>query len=563
MTRGRNSCFIYLIGDDGAILVYMENGVVQRRLFAATPDRQHTKTFIDLMNDYPYAPIYMLVDILDQSYVKHALPPVTSLGLNKLVSRRLDRDFAKEDIKGALNLGREKKGRKDWNFLLISISSASGIQGWLDLVLDLPNKFGGIFLLPVECENFLRKLSEKAYNPANISMEPVDPDAPKRRISLPSAKKKTVAAKETGGENPRWQLLVSHHKVGGFRQVVLKDGRLIFTRITQESEGGTPAITAGNVEQEVLNTIEYLKRLSLTESSSLDLFFIVSQEIKANLSRDRMPCNQAYIFTPHEAAELCDLKQAVLSADRYGDMVIASAFGATKKRRLKMNPTYADKLDKLYAGIMALRGAAALSALVAIFFILSGVFSIPSHLLKMQELKDQEKDKQARFSELSGIDSGVTASADQIKDLVELHEFLSKEEYDVIKTIAETAGIVSGDRTLDRWEWKASNLIQQEDKPVEITINFDTELTYSSNLAKVVNKEKQDFFDLVAQFFPDYEISKEGGEAGQKTSLQFSLEDTAEVKKNAKKSEVIKVSLKGPKPADPAAADGTLAPVGM
>jgi hypothetical protein len=543
---------VYLIGDDGSILVYIEGGVVQRRLFAASPDRQHTKSFIDLMNDYPHTPIYMLVDILDQSYVKHALPPVTPLGLNKLVSRRLDRDFAKEDIKGALNLGREKKGRKDWNFLLISISASSGLQGWLDLVLDLPNRFAGIYLVPVECEQILTKLAKIVYNPALSDQNiPVEAASPKRRIQLKSSIK---ASKEPVAETPRWQLLFSHHKVGGFRQVVLKDGKLIFTRMTQESEGSTAAITAGNIEQEVLNTIEYLKRLSLSETSSLDLFFIVSQEIKAHLSRDRMPCNQAYIFTPHEAAELFQLKQAVLSADRYGDMVIATAFGVSKRHRLKLNPTYAVKLDTLYNGLTALRGSAALIALTCFVYIAISLIAIPTYLFKTQQLRDQEKDKKARYEELNNIDAEFSETAEEVSDMVMLHKMVSEERFDVIKSIAQTANIVTDSHSLSSWEWTIKNLLGDakdptmptESLPAELTITFKTKITYSSNLVKDVTRERNEFYSQIKDVFSDFTLDESSLANTQTNTLKFSLEDTAE-KKSSKKTEDLTITLKATK----------------
>ncbi|MBY0355079.1 MAG: hypothetical protein K2Q12_05045, partial [Rickettsiales bacterium] len=531
-----------MIGDDGAILTYIESGIVQRRLFAATPDRQHTKTFIDLMNEYPHASLYMLVDILDQSYVKHALPPVTSLGLKKLVARRLDRDFAKEDIKGALNLGREKKGRKDWNFLLISLSAASGLQGWLDIVLDMPNRFAGIYLLPVECEQIIPKLAKHINEPSPGGDE--QPKTPsKRRIGLPSGRKKDPLLKSAEPEKTSWQLLVSHHKVGGFRQVVLKDGHLIFTRITQGAEAPSPAITAGNVEQEVLNTIEYLKRLSLTDSSLLDIYFIVAQEIKNNLSRDRIPCNQAYIFTPYEAAELFNLKQAVLSADRYGDMVLAGAFAAEKKHRLKLNPTYAEKLDKLYQAMLGLKSVTALGCLLAVYFIFLDVLTIPGQIIDTQKARDQEVARQAELAELQQSMSGVTANADQISDLITAYEFFSKDTLDVMEPIGQASQLISENRLLKTFAWKAENLLGDDDtkKPL-VTIELEMNVVFSNAQLKVVAKETEDYFLLVKDTFANYEMAANQSTQGNNDSrLEFSLEDIEKrQKENDLTSELIK-----------------------
>lgn len=554
IANGRKSRFVYMIGDDGAILIYIENGVVQRRLFAASPDRQHTKTFIDLMNEYPYAPIYMLVDIIDQSYVKHSLPPVTQLGLNKLVQRRLDRDFAKEDIKGALNLGREKKGRKDWNFLLISISAASGLQGWLDLVLDLPNRFAGIYLLPVECESIIAQLSRKVLNPT-LAPDLVEGDQKKKRISLPklsAGKEKAAKPSADSSEGGRWLMLVSHHKVGGFRQVVLKDGKLIFTRITQGAEAATPELTAGNVEQEVLNTIEYLKRLSLNDQAALDIYLIVSQEIKNNIARERIPCNQAYVFTPYEAAELFELKQAVLSADRFGDMVLASAFAHQKKPRLKLSPTYAEKLDKLYGYTLALRSSAALACLAALFVILSNAVSLPGTFLEIQRIKDQEKAKQAQLGELQAMGGPQSASAEQMTDLIASYDFLTSESPEAVPMITRTTEIVSEQILLNSLAWSVENVLaDDETKPRVASYEFEAKVKFSSARLKDIANETDKFYEQVKKAFPEYEMQSTDS-AGQQNSPTFDLEEVErKAQQNGGEESVFKITLKGPKPEDP------------
>ena len=77
-------------------------------------------------------------------------------------------------------------------------------------------------------------------------------------IGVPKIKKDKKNKEETG---VRWKFLVTHNKVGGFRQVILRDGRAIFTRLTQPVGEVTPAVVAGNIEQEITSTIEYMNRL--------------------------------------------------------------------------------------------------------------------------------------------------------------------------------------------------------------------------------------------------------------------------------------------------------------
>src|SRR4051812_47909467 len=108
----RSSKFVLFAGDEGAILIHMQGSSVLKRLFAPNPEPDSTKAFRDLLAAAPQVPLFMLVDMIDQSYVRHDLPPVSALSINRLVKRRLDRDFGVDDLKGAVRLGREKGGRR-------------------------------------------------------------------------------------------------------------------------------------------------------------------------------------------------------------------------------------------------------------------------------------------------------------------------------------------------------------------------------------------------------------------------------------------------------------------
>ena len=187
--RARSGKFVLFLGDEGAILVYLQGKKVLRRLFASSPEPANTRSLLEALSVDPKAPVTMLIDMMDQSFVRQTLPPVTQFSVSKLIKRRLDRDFAADDIKGAIILGREKGGRKDWNYMMVSLANTHLLNKWVELIAERPNPFGGIYLLPIEAELYTKTLVEK--------------------LGLKS--------------NSEWQLLVSHNKVSGFRQVVLQE----------------------------------------------------------------------------------------------------------------------------------------------------------------------------------------------------------------------------------------------------------------------------------------------------------------------------------------------------
>lgn len=334
--RGKQK-FVLLIGDEGGILVYMQGKKVVRRLFAASPQPDHTGAILELLGSHPNVPLSVLVDVMDQQYARHSFPPVSALSVAGLVKRRIERDFQPGDITGSMRLGRDKTGRKEWQYLLISLGYTPLVQQWLDLIVEQPNELRGIFLSPVEGQSYL----------------------PMLRSTLSSSKPLV------------WQLLVSHHKVSGFRQIVLKNGKLAFTRITQAIDDAVPAVIAGNIEQEIMNTLEYLKRLGFDDTHALEIIVVASGDVNEVLDLKRFNIGQYWALSPMEVAENLGLEQAALSADRFGDVVMASAFAHAKRTHLRLMTAYATKLSQLYMARIGLRIAAVLVAIT--LFCMSGM----------------------------------------------------------------------------------------------------------------------------------------------------------------------------------------------
>lgn len=327
--KSGKKCFVLLIGDEGAILIFMHGTKVVRRLFAPSAQPSHSEAMVEIMQANPSVPITLLADVIDQQYVPQTFPPVSPLSVGGLVKRRLDRDFQPEDLKGSLRIGRDAGGRKEWKYLLVALAKTPLISEWLDLILAQPNEMKGIYLVPIEAVNYLAMLSKKRSNEKPLS----------------------------------WQLLISHNKVSGFRQVVLHNGKLIFTRVSQAIDDAIPAVIAGNIEQEIINTIEYLKRLEFREISELEATVVVSQDVIDSLDLQRFNFGRASKLNPLDVAETLGLEQAALSADRFGDVVLGAAFGISKKHALRFSNAYIDKLSMLYKARLGIRVGAILLAL--------------------------------------------------------------------------------------------------------------------------------------------------------------------------------------------------------
>lgn len=308
--------FVLSVGDLGAVLTHFENGKLKKRLFSPTSNAEETEQFTKLLHKHPNANIAILVDIMDQTYTQQKLPGVSSLSIQKLAEKRLKRDLENADLSGALPVSREKSGRKQWNYLFISLAIAPPLSDWLEYIANTPNPCRGIFLTPVETTQMFLKLHQK-----------------------------TKTYKERRNQ---WKLCAIHNKVGGIRQVVIKGKSLIFTRITNTTNETKEEIIAGNIEQEILNTTEYIKRLNETDEIELAIYIITEDEIKRHIDKSKLPAKTPHLLTPFELAKTVGLKQSAEPNDKFGDTLIAAHFIKKSRPTLTLHTNETKKLNTLY-----------------------------------------------------------------------------------------------------------------------------------------------------------------------------------------------------------------------
>ena len=512
--------FILSIGDDGAILVYMDGNNVRRRLFASSAQPENLQPFNELLAIDTDAPLYILVDVMDQNYVPYTLPPVSPISVQKLVQKRLDRDFAADDIKGALSLGRASDGRKDWNFLFIALPNIPPLSQWVEFAVELPNPLQGIYLLPVEGEYFI-----DALHKARTCDNPCEP--------------------------AEWQLLVTHNKIGGFRQIVLKNGTLVFTRLTQPVGEAVPEVIAGNVEQEIANTVEYLKRLSFSNPENLEVIIIASQDIRQALSTSNILAGDTAVLTPHEAALLLDIEEATEPSDHFGDVVMATHFGLHKKKKLKLHTAYSKKLETLNKACNWSRVATiGIGAIMLIMYIMA--------LLDIQELsKDVDYAQKVKSTAEQQLDQVSTNTSelpldiDRINDVVALYEVLSEGENNPLPMVAKFGQTMGEDILVKSLKWESRRFLEDQknsDLP-EVNATFETEFTREHKSLDDFLLEANQFFDQLHKQFPNYKVtySKLPGTTQDDEALEVNFNEIEKIPQRISEGGItVHVTIQGP-----------------
>ncbi len=480
--NAKSKRFILIVGDEGAILIFMHGAKVVRRLFAPSASANHSHAMTEIMQANPNVRVSVLVDVLDQQYVQQTFPPVSSMSVGGLVKRRLDRDFQKEDLKGAIQLGRDKTGRKEWKYLLVALVRTPLIAEWVDLVAELPNRVVGIYLVPVEAAHYISMLRRRLTNEA----------------SRP------------------WQLLISHNKVSGFRQVVIHEGKLVFTRVSQAIDDAIPAVIAGNIEQEIITTMEYLKRLGFNDNAELDAYVVVSQDVIETLDLKRFGFGSAKALSPMNVSELLKLEQAALTADRFGDVVMAAAFGIAKARTLKFSNAYLDKLSKLYQARKAILAFAVLVALVLIGLMISTGMDMASDMYDVSHGQSKQllvTNDLAKFKKsVDGLNEDVAFKSAVIATI----DSYFKDELKPEDFVTMLAPIVTPQQRISGFMWEINDgtrtaqagsavPIGNNDKlPLLVDLNLD--VADAGNTLDVVDKAANDFVANLKARLPQYDI---------------------------------------------------------
>ena len=435
---------IFLIGDDGAVVTYMNGNKVEKRLFAksaALSDRREVNAFL---NQHPNALIYLMLDTMEQSYTKQTLPAVGSMALGKLIKKRLDRDFSKNDIKGALSVGREEKGRRDWIYMFAATPVTPALSDWIEYINDLENKFVGIYMLPVEMQNFAVRLN-KALNP-DVKKEKKPKKSKKEAASNESVApiEESEALPEESADivdeeaiSKKWQLIITNNKTGGFRQVVLQDDKVVFTRLIKHGKENLPDIIAGNIEQETLNTIDYLRRLSFGDSETIDVIAVVANDIKNSLSKAEIKGHNVSVYTPYEIAQIFKLENAASQEDKFCDTLIAAYF-ATSKDVLKLSRPEIEKATLLYNVLNLATVTVSLAVPVFILYSAYTLYFIISTNSKIGDLEDEKAQIEKKWRNAQQTGDYEIDEANKILDAIAMHNLLDNEitPFDLIKKVS-------------------------------------------------------------------------------------------------------------------------------
>lgn len=438
--------FVLSIGDDGSILTLVEKNTVVKRLFAIDASINNIKQMSALLNNNPKCSVSILIDTIDQNFNIQTLPAVSSLSIGKLVNKRLERDFQKSDIKGAVNIGKEESGRKDWIYMFASSPLSQKISSWIDFIISHDNKLEGVFFLPLEMENFLKKINK----------------------ALDKEKKQSKVNKNY------WDMLVTYNKTGGFRQVVMHKQKVIFTRLIRFSNETLPDIVAGNIEQEIINTTDYLRRLNFEDEDIIKVKAIVPNDLKRSLESTVIRNEKISLFAPSEIEELLGISNPLALENKFCDFAIAANF-VNDKKILKVQ---IDKTKKIVLFQNIYKASLVSSALLIIGLIGITTYDFSKIRLmnkKVSKLEDEKAQIEKEWDNVNNDVNGDFEEVTKIADSVEIYRLIKSDNSKLFNMLGNLSDSQESFAYSKSFLWSYSEEIGKKDKGNEklnLTMRF-------------------------------------------------------------------------------------------
>ena len=160
---------LFVSADRATIYQARGGGIEHAYVFSA--DEQGRAQFNRYLEETAKAPIYVLVDVVEEEYRQDVIPHVRGGDRRSVLERKHARLFRGTKYCHSIIQGREIDGRKDDKVLLTAITKPDIVSPWVDAANDLKVPVAGIYSLPILSQLLLKKIGATGNNVLLISMQ--------------------------------------------------------------------------------------------------------------------------------------------------------------------------------------------------------------------------------------------------------------------------------------------------------------------------------------------------------------------------------------------------------
>ena len=312
-----NKIFTVSIGDHGTIVALHDGGNVYHKILIASIDDKNKTKLQSIFDENKSAPIYIILDSVNQNYNKKTYPPVSRLDFHRIAKRDLGKDIDQDQTSFQSYYGVKNKLHNKWDCTFVSSPNSPETEHWIKFLLTLSKHLVGIYMLPLEMSNFALKV----FNAIKIDHK------------LPNSKNIIT-------------LVIVYNKISGVRQIVFFNQSIVFTRVVNYDFDDP--VFCKNFEDDIFRVYEYLLIL-FPKLKPKDFIVInilsrgVINQIKSIHKKELTFIN----YSPFQIANKLGIINAVpKDSGMFSDIIIANCFASSKKKILKFSTPEIKKVTK-------------------------------------------------------------------------------------------------------------------------------------------------------------------------------------------------------------------------
>lgn len=442
-------------------------------------------------------PVKILYDMVEQYYRREVVPKVAVFDQRLVLERRLVAAFPNYVMRQALPLKAEPISKRVTNekekaalegkpYLFSAIPDHDSLTLVIEAVRESMVYVSGLYLLPVE--------------------------------SVPMVQKLSTALNEDRADPDRWIVLMTQHRGGGLRQVVVRNGELCLTRLTNVIDTNVEhGAWATQVGQEFTATMGYVSRFGYTAESTLEVI-VIGHPDAVELLHPLIKANQFHGLSLEEAIRLLHLPVYTHDPSMTAD---ALHVGWAGKQMRYILPVFNREL----AFISRARRGAKVAALALVFAALGGIGYLGNESVnlykKAEDIEFQNsnlKKAEKEFSELNAEMARSDINVKLVQGAIAVHKSLETNKLDLIDFMDRLKPTLSPEFTLDNIEFSIESGQQQSADPLSVEIietqRWVSKLNVSFPDSSVMkpeeaNRKVNDFRLRLVRVFSDYAVTIE------------------------------------------------------
>lgn len=449
--RPRNKLLVS-VGENGITATYVVKGDIEKRLFCAATKSEDVEDLLGILRSDSRILVKIFVDHQFQTYAQSVVPGINKLNADMLAAKKARIHTRDNTYQVSNMIYRKSTGRRDWVYLFADYDFQGKVNIWLDF-----------FYKHADCVDKIRALPLESYGVIE------------RLVSAKAEKKeKTFSIKSLfkGGEEKKWELLVTSNKSGGLRITAFFNKNPVFSRLIPEYEPERDFAEASmDIVSEVNNSLEYLRRLNFSIHSIADssVYIIVSDDVLQHINPDLFDSENVKLFSPFDAVKAMKLTSKIVKArDRFCDPLLLYIAVRAKHKVSSILPL--KFRDRYYSNSVALGLSVVMQISFPILLGLSlyfGLYTAYFELKQQQVRAEIEYISTALAKQISIRNEQEGKQSDglpinHIKEIISVYQKFEEHNIDVLGVISDFAQLNSENIRIRTVNWRVDSGRLQE-----------------------------------------------------------------------------------------------------